>query len=220
MRAMLPSWFPAAMSRRIRMPRGLARNSRARWGTRSSSVPRSSRCLPRAGVRVADLDRPVAQESVVAVREEGQSVPGVEAGGAVQALLVPGRDLESCRAEGSAHLLVPAELVRLGLIRPRVGRVSERDAVLRVDHWPLPRFPHLPAARLRPTVPCPVLLALLPTSGLPPTWPPRRRFPGTAGRVDQRLPRRLPSRQGSGLRPVPCSCEGSRVSGYAKEGQS
>ena len=54
----------------------------------------------RAGIGVADLDRPLAQQVVVTVREEGQGVAGVEAGGAAQALLVRGRDLESCRAEG------------------------------------------------------------------------------------------------------------------------
>ena len=153
----------------------------------------------RAGVRVAYLDRPVAQEGVVAVREEGQGVPGVEAGGAGQALLVRGRDLESCRAEGAAHLLVPAVLVRLGLVGPGVGRVSERDAVLRVDHWPLPRFPPEPSR-------CPPAPGLAVSRSAGPAaviWPPfdmasRRRFPGTAGRVDQRLPWRLPSRQGRG----------------------
>ena len=33
----------------------------------------------RADVRVVNLDRPVAQEDMVAVREEGQDVPGIEA---------------------------------------------------------------------------------------------------------------------------------------------
>ena len=62
MRAMLPSWFPAAMSRRMTMLRGLARNSKARRGhlvvvsAEVFQVPAT-----RAGVRVADLDRPVAQ---------------------------------------------------------------------------------------------------------------------------------------------------------------
>jgi hypothetical protein len=80
---------------------------------------------------------------MVAVREERQGVPGVEAGGAAQALLLRGRDPESCRAEGAAHFLVPAVLVRLRLVGPRVGRVGEREAVLGVNHWPLPRFPRL-----------------------------------------------------------------------------
>lgn len=45
---------------------------------------------------------------------------------------------------GAAHLLVPTVPVRLGLVGSRVGRVSEREAVLGVNHWPLPRFSCLP----------------------------------------------------------------------------
>lgn len=54
----------------------------------------------RASVRVADLDRPVAQQDMVTVRQEGQGVPGVEAGSADQALLLRGRNPESRRARG------------------------------------------------------------------------------------------------------------------------
>lgn len=54
----------------------------------------------RGGVRVADLDRPVALEDMVSVRDEGQGVPAVEADGADQALLLRGRDLESAARRG------------------------------------------------------------------------------------------------------------------------